>query len=162
MRALSGVRFRALISSTCAPGTLTSTSNQVGSLGRLYVVQSNYNPNIAACGNPLSRTACGLAWPRRAISSRSYPGGADRALFFNTNKTLVKGAPIDDFGPRIGVAWQPFGERLVVRAGYGIFYDAVYANLLANNNAGNPPYNGFADASFPANSLTCNQSASAC
>jgi hypothetical protein len=128
------------------PGT---GSNPVGSLAG-YVVQSNYNPNIAACGNPLARSACGVTAPAGIFPG--YPGGATGVLV-NGNKSLVKGAPYYDFGPRIGLAWQPFGERLVVRAGYGIFYDAVYANLLANNNAGNPPYNGFAEASFPTNAL---------
>jgi len=128
------------------PGT---PSNQIGSLAG-YVVQSNYNPNIKACGNPLAPSACGLTAPAGIFPL--YPGGAS-GVIFNTNKTLVKGAPIDDFGPRIGVAWQPIGPNLVVRAGYGIFYDAVYANLLANNNAGNGPYNGYADASFGLNSL---------
>jgi hypothetical protein len=128
------------------PGT---ASNQIGSLAG-YVVQSNYNPNIKACGNPLAPSACGLTAPAGIFPL--YPGGAT-GVIFNTNKTLVKGAPIDDFGPRIGVAWQPIGQNLVVRAGYGIFYDAVYANLLANNNAGNTPYNGYADASLGINSL---------
>jgi hypothetical protein len=123
--------------------------NPVGSLAG-YVVQSNYHANIAACGDPLAPSACGLAAPANIFPG--YPGGAT-GILFNSNKTLVNGAPYYDFGPRVGVAWQPLGERLVVRAGYGIFYDAVYANLLANNNAGNPPYNGFADASSAVNSL---------
>jgi hypothetical protein len=134
---------------TCAPGTVAGTNNLVGSLAG-YVVQSNYKPGIAACGNPLARTACGLTAPFGIFPG--YPGGAE-GVIFNTNKTLVKGAPIDDFGPRIGLAWQPLGEKLVIRTGYGIFYDAVYANLLANNNAGNSPYNGFAAAGFGSNSL---------
>jgi hypothetical protein len=126
-------------------------NNQIGTLAG-YVVQSNYNPNIAACGNPLATTACGSTAPAGIFPATpgtfpnynggaAYPGGATGVLI-NTNKTLVHGAPIDSFGPRIGLAWQPFSEKFVVRAGYGIFYDAVYANLLANNNAGNPPYNG--------------------
>lgn len=132
---------------TNGPGT---PSNTIGSLAG-YVVQSNYNPNIAACGNPLARSACGLSAPAGIFPG--YPGGAT-GIFFNSNKTLVNGSPWNDFGPRVGLAWQPFGEKLVVRAGYGIFYDAVYANLLANNNAGNPPYNGYAAGSFFLNSLS--------
>jgi hypothetical protein len=113
-------------------------NNPVGTLVG-NVVQSNYNPNIKACGPPLAEVACGLTSPAGLYPG--YPGGAT-GVFFNTNKTLVHGSPRHDFGPRVGLAWQPFGEKLVVRAGYGIFYDAVYANLLANNNAGNPPYSG--------------------
>jgi hypothetical protein len=135
---------------TIAFGDPGCQSNPVGSLAG-YVVQSNYNPNTAACGNPLARSACGLAAPAGIFPG--YPGGAAGVLI-NSNKTLVAGAPWNDFGPRVGVAWQPFGEKLVVRAGYGIFYDAVYANLLANNNAGNGPYNGFAAASAGINTLS--------
>ncbi len=128
------------------PGT---PSNQIGTLAGL-VVQSNYNPNIKQCGLPLAPSACGLTAPAGIFPG--YPGGAT-GVYFNTNKTLVHGAPITDFGPRIGLAWQPFSERFVVRAGYGVYYDAVYANLLANNNGGNPPYNAFVNGGFPANAL---------
>jgi len=122
------------------PGT---QNNLVGTLAG-YAVQSNYNPNIARCGNPLALTACGLSAPLGMFPG--YPGGAT-GVIINNNKTLVHGAPITSFGPRIGVAWQPLGSKFVVRAGYGIFYDAVYANLLANNNGGNSPYNGIAPGS---------------
>jgi hypothetical protein len=30
-----------------------------------------------------------------------------------------------DFGPRIGIAYRPFGNKTVVRAGYGLFWDGV-------------------------------------
>jgi Carboxypeptidase regulatory-like domain/TonB-dependent Receptor Plug Domain len=124
-------------------------NNPVGTLAG-FVVQSNYNPSIPRCGNPIAPSACGLSAPANIFPG--YPGGAT-GVYRNTNKTLVHGAPITDFGPRIGLAWQPFSSRLVVRAGYGIFYDAVYANLLANNQAGNPPYNGYVDTSFGLNAL---------
>lgn len=122
------------------PGT---PNNLVGTLAG-YVVQSNYNPSIERCGNPLAPTACGLTAPAGMFAG--YPGGAT-GVYFNTNATLVHGAPVSDFGPRIGIAWQPFSDKFVIRAGYGVFYDAVYANLLANNNGGNSPYNGVVEAS---------------
>ena len=136
----------------CAPGVPVvpvTNNNQIGTLAGL-VVQSNYNPNIKECGAPLAPTACGLIAPAGIFPG--YPGGAT-GVYRNTNKTLVHGAPISDFGPRIGLAWQPIGEKLVVRAGYGIFYDAVYANLLANNNGGNPPYNAYVNGAYPGNAL---------
>jgi hypothetical protein len=131
------------------PGT---PSNQVGTLAG-YVVPSNYNPSYPRCGVPTALSGCGLTAPAGIFPGPPpYPGGATGVLV-NTNKSLVHGAPYTDFGPRIGLAWQPFSERLVVRAGYGIFYDAVYANLLADNQEGNAPYNGYGNASSPANSL---------
>jgi len=76
------------------------------------------------------------------------PDGATGVLV-NSNKTLVPGTPLDNFAPRIGVAWQPFGERFVVRAGYGWFYDRIYGNLLIDNQLNLPPYSEAAAGPFP-------------
>lgn len=113
------------------------------------VVGSNYNPNYPRCGVPFALSGCGYTAPAGVYPG--YPGGAT-GVFTNNNSTLVHGSPFNDFGPRIGLAWQATND-LVVRAGYGIFYDAVYANLLADNQEGNPPYNGYSNGSYPGNSL---------
>src|SRR5262249_38486556 len=45
-----------------------------------------------------------------------------------------------DFEPRIGLAWDPTRSgKMSVRAGYGIFHDRVFGNLVGNAR-GNPPF----------------------
>lgn len=46
-----------------------------------------------------------------------------------------------DFAPRIGVAWDPFGNgKTSVRAGYGIFYDATLVGTFEQNVFNDPPF----------------------
>jgi len=53
--------------------------------------------------------------------------------FFNQNWT--------NFAPRIGFAWDATGnQRTVLRAGYGIFYDANFGNALFNAIQNPPNY----------------------
>jgi hypothetical protein len=93
-------------------------ANPVGTLAG-YIVQSNYNKQFY--GN---------------LTGQNGSTG----IFVNNNKTLLYGSPLDNFAPRIGVAWQA-KDKLVVRAGYGMFYDRVYGNLVGDNILGNePPY----------------------
>jgi hypothetical protein len=46
-----------------------------------------------------------------------------------------------DFAPRIGVAWDPFGDgKTAVRAGYGIFYDSTLVGTFEQNVFNDPPF----------------------
>ncbi len=59
----------------------------------------------------------------------------------STNLLTNGNAPFDNFGPRIGFAWQPFDTtgKFVIRGGFGTFYQVMQGNiwLLELNN--NPP-----------------------
>jgi hypothetical protein len=51
----------------------------------------------------------------------------------------AKGAPWDNFAPRIGFAWQPTSSnRLVVRAGAGYFYNVLGGHDIARFDLSNP------------------------
>ncbi|MBV9505548.1 MAG: TonB-dependent receptor [Acidobacteriia bacterium] len=50
------------------------------------------------------------------------------------------GIPLDNFAPRLGVAWQPFGNRLVLRGGFGFFWSRVDGNTIIHSIEQSPPY----------------------
>jgi len=107
-------------------------NNPVGTLAG-FVVPSNYNPNsTVACITP-----CGFTAPNGATG-----------VYVNTNKTVVHDPPLKNFGPRIGIAWQPLSSAFVVRAGYGIFFDRFAAILQGNGFNAMPPYAGLVGPAF--------------
>ena len=85
----------------------------------------------------------------------NYTGTVIPAGVYQSNlpyATRLK-APMDDFAPRIGFAWQPTSSnRLVLRGGAGYFYDQLSGQYTANFGRTNPIF-GPPAAGSPAASL---------
>ena len=61
-------------------------------------------------------------------------------LFQNNHKIPTQNnPPIDNFAPRVGFAWQPLASnRLVVRGGFGYFYDRLGRHVTRGRDQGEP------------------------
>jgi hypothetical protein len=85
-----------------------------------------------------------------------YPNPPAGVLQSNRTLPVRQGPPLDNFGPRIGFAWQPKSvSKVVVRGGFGLFYDRIgggtfvhgleqgypYAITLDYSGIGSNPYN---------------------
>ncbi len=76
--------------------------------------------------------------------------------FVNVPHAFVSNPSIKNFDPRIGIAWDVFGDhKTSVRAGFGIFHDTLQTYTFSSAYLTNPPYLtenqvfGGADPSWP-------------
>ncbi len=65
----------------------------------------------------------GVRYEYQFLPLPQQPNAALDAVFGAVGATSVYPEDRNNFGPRLGVAWQPFGVgRGVIRAGYGVYY----------------------------------------
>jgi hypothetical protein len=92
----------------------------------------------------------GLRWDYASPVSELYnrlvnlsisPGYAAVTPILATNGDALVNPDYRNFSPRVGLAWRPSTKNsLVIRAGYGVYYNTSVYNLIAANMAQQPPF----------------------
>jgi hypothetical protein len=107
--------WTSLVNTVNTPALL-GTSNATGSLAG-WVVPSNFSPT-------------------------RFPAPTVSGVFQNNHLSPAQqNAPLTNFAPRVGVAWQPLASgRLVVRSGFGYFYTRLPVNVYSSSTVQSAPY----------------------
>ena len=90
---------------------------------------------------PASGTFAGYTVASNYASNPANPP-LPAGILTRSVKTLSENnAPLDNFAPRLGFAWQPFGssKKLVLRGGAGKFYNLIHGNVFQIITNSGPP-----------------------
>jgi hypothetical protein len=110
----------------------------------------NFDPTIADTENPLN----GFLVPNNVTASglASVDGAVAATALANNNHTL-RGQDFNNLQPRFGFAWRPLkNDRLVLRGGYGIFYDRP-SGAFINTVFSNYPFLREVEVTFPSGAV---------
>jgi hypothetical protein len=102
---------------------------------------SSVFPSLAQASNDQVAAGTLAGWVVPSNFPLPIPDGVKKL----SGKTLARnGAPLHNFGPRIGFAWRPVASsnRLVLRGGYGVFYTRTNGNSVLQTVV-SPPFVSF-------------------
>jgi len=101
----------------------------------------NYQPNIDSnfyFGSPVTPIPGTHSNPFFPVNNPFYANEATGT--FQVKNSSIWNKKLTNFGPRAGFAWDVLGnQKLVVRSGFGMYYDRIYNNVFENIRF-NPPY----------------------
>ena len=111
--------------------------------GLPYLKDGNYSNfwTGAASAASLPGTSPATGTLAGYIVPGNYNGPLPAGLVQSKNNCATQHcAPLNNFAPRVGFAWQPLSSnRWVVRGGAGFFYDLIGGQIFADGNPGVTP-----------------------
>jgi hypothetical protein len=112
---------------------------------------SNFDPlayNAAAApavrGNGTRVSGTGNFCNGIVVNAQNYttgPASYNCTPLESPNGKFIVESPKLNFAPRVGLAWDPFGDATtVIRTGYGIYHEQTLIGFFQQNLGVNPPY----------------------
>ncbi len=120
-----------------------SLSDKYGNLTNLWTSQLQTVPTPPIGPNMGANNLVGWVVPSN-YSTATYGPVPAGVLQNSRNLPVSSHVPLSNFAPRVGFAEQ-ITSKLVLRGGFGLFYDRVDVGALVHGLEQGPPYSGTAD-----------------